>query len=199
MGVTTGLEAEAYDNAKSARVSLSHCRCRQKLGQLAANHAFASRPVSAHYPPGPTCCPLEPVSMRASTDSSMAHLAPHRPNMAIPASPHPVYRATAILAVNPVSSPAASYIAAMCSQSDPPTATPLNLANAASLDLLSIEEQQLCSALRILPKPYLLLKELYIRENERRKGLLKRRDARCVHSSSHAVSYPTENSHYTAK
>jgi transcriptional adapter 2-alpha len=52
------------------------------------------------------------------------------------------------------------------------------LANAASLDLLSSEEQHLCSALRIMPKPYLLIKEIYIRENERRHGLLKRRDAR---------------------
>jgi transcriptional adapter 2-alpha len=56
--------------------------------------------------------------------------------------------------------------------------TPLNLANAASLDLLSTEEQNLCSTLRVLPKPYLMIKETYLRENERRKGLLKRRDAR---------------------
>lgn len=55
---------------------------------------------------------------------------------------------------------------------------PLNLANAASLDLLSSEEQNLCSTLRVLPKPYLMIKETYLRENERRKGLLKRRDAR---------------------
>lgn len=59
-------------------------------------------------------------------------------------------------------------------------AAPLNLANAASLDLLSPDEQSLCSILRLLPKPYLTIKEMYIRENERRKGLLKRRDARSV-------------------
>jgi len=58
------------------------------------------------------------------------------------------------------------------------SATPLNLANAASLDLLCNEERSLCSSLRIMPKPYLSIKEMYIRENERRKGLLKRRDAR---------------------
>jgi transcriptional adapter 2-alpha len=57
-------------------------------------------------------------------------------------------------------------------------ATPLNLANAASLDLLSLDEQALCSQLRILPKPYLCIKDEYIRENERRRGGLKRRDAR---------------------
>jgi len=58
------------------------------------------------------------------------------------------------------------------------SATQLNLANAASLDLLSYEEQALCSSLRVLPKPYLTIKEMYIRENERRTGLLRRRDAR---------------------
>jgi transcriptional adapter 2-alpha len=57
-------------------------------------------------------------------------------------------------------------------------AIPLNLANSASLDLLSTDEQMLCSSLRVLPKPYLVIKELYITENERRHGLLKRRDAR---------------------
>nr|XP_019050277.1 transcriptional adapter 2-alpha [Kwoniella bestiolae CBS 10118]OCF29207.1 transcriptional adapter 2-alpha [Kwoniella bestiolae CBS 10118] len=56
--------------------------------------------------------------------------------------------------------------------------TPLNLANAASLDLLSHDEQLLCSSLRVLPKPYLAIKELYVRENARRSGCLKRRDAR---------------------
>lgn len=57
-------------------------------------------------------------------------------------------------------------------------AAPLNLANAQSLDLLTYDEQGLCSQLRILPKPYLAIKELYLRENERRRGGLKRRDAR---------------------
>ena len=64
------------------------------------------------------------------------------------------------------------------------TAAPLNLANAHSLDLLSFDEQSLCSQLRILPKPYLSIKEMYIRENERRHGGLKRRDARYVTATS---------------
>ena len=69
------------------------------------------------------------------------------------------------------------------------SATPLNLSNAASLDLLSSEERSLCSALRVLPKPYLTIKEMYIRENERRKGLLKRRDARSVIISSSTLGF----------
>ncbi|KAI9632507.1 uncharacterized protein MKK02DRAFT_20124, partial [Dioszegia hungarica] len=61
---------------------------------------------------------------------------------------------------------------------DTPKVAPLNLANSQSLDLLTEGEQALCSSLRILPKPYLAMKELYLRENERRHGHLKRREAR---------------------
>ena len=132
-----------------------------------------SRLASAHLPPAPTFSLLVLESMRASIDSSMAHSARHRPNMATLANPHPVYQAISV--ENLVSCLLHNVVV---TDELTMTATPLNLANAASLDLLSPEEQQLCSALRILPKPYLLLKELYIRENERRKGLLKRRDAR---------------------
>lgn len=57
-------------------------------------------------------------------------------------------------------------------------AAPLNLASAASLHLLTAAEQELCSTLRILPKPYLLIKETLIREYARRNGNLRRREAR---------------------
>ncbi|KAI0081988.1 hypothetical protein K474DRAFT_1021973 [Panus rudis PR-1116 ss-1] len=55
---------------------------------------------------------------------------------------------------------------------------PLNLANSPSLHLLSPEEQTLCSTLRILPKPYLVVKETLVREYSRRGGKLRRREAR---------------------
>ena len=58
------------------------------------------------------------------------------------------------------------------------TAAPLNLANSPSLHLLTPEEQTLCSQLRILPKPYLVIKETLIREYARRGGKLRRREAR---------------------
>jgi transcriptional adapter 2-alpha len=57
-------------------------------------------------------------------------------------------------------------------------AMPLNLSNAQSVDLLSREEQLLCSKLRVLPRPYLLIKEMFIQENERRNGWLRRGAAR---------------------
>lgn len=57
-------------------------------------------------------------------------------------------------------------------------AAPLNLANSPSLHLLTPEEQTLCSQLRILPKPYLVIKETLVREYARRGGKLRRREAR---------------------
>lgn len=55
---------------------------------------------------------------------------------------------------------------------------PLNLANSPYLHLLTPAEQTLCSSLRILPKPYLVIKETLIREYARRGGKLRRREAR---------------------
>ncbi|KAI0319010.1 hypothetical protein OF83DRAFT_871355 [Amylostereum chailletii] len=55
---------------------------------------------------------------------------------------------------------------------------PLNLANSPSLHLLTPAEQTLCSTLRILPKPYLAIKETLVREYARRGGKLRRREAR---------------------
>ena len=60
----------------------------------------------------------------------------------------------------------------------PPPAAPLNLANSPSLHLLTPAEQTLCSTLRILPKPYLVIKETLVREYARRGGKLRRREAR---------------------
>lgn len=60
----------------------------------------------------------------------------------------------------------------------PSVAAPLNLANSPSLHLLTPAEQTLCSQLRILPKPYLVIKETLVREYARRGGKLRRREAR---------------------
>lgn len=66
-----------------------------------------------------------------------------------------------------------------CSYVDASTAAaPLNLANAASLHLLTPVEQMLCSELRILPKPFLIIKETLVSEFMRRNGNLKKREAR---------------------
>ncbi|BGP41060.1 Transcriptional adapter ada2 [Rhodotorula kratochvilovae] len=55
---------------------------------------------------------------------------------------------------------------------------PLTLASAASLQLLSPLEQRLCATLRILPRPYLFLKEVLLREWVRLKGAMGPHDAR---------------------
>lgn len=57
------------------------------------------------------------------------------------------------------------------------TGQPLNLSNSSSLYLLSPAEQQLCSELRLLPKPFLFIKEAIFRELARRGGKLSRTEA----------------------
>lgn len=55
---------------------------------------------------------------------------------------------------------------------------PLDISNAADVHLLTPAEQTLCSQLRILPKPYIAIKETLFRELMRNGGNLKRRQAR---------------------
>ncbi len=57
-------------------------------------------------------------------------------------------------------------------------ATPIDISHAADVDLLSPEEQQLCSQLRLYPKPYLAIKETLFRELLRTGGILRKRTAR---------------------
>lgn len=58
------------------------------------------------------------------------------------------------------------------------TLVPLALSTASSLHLLSPQEQALCSQLRILPKPYLAIKEAIIREYAKKAGKLRKRDVK---------------------
>ncbi len=55
---------------------------------------------------------------------------------------------------------------------------PLDISDSADIELLSLEEQELCSQLRLLPKPYLAIKETLFRELLRTGGILRKRTAR---------------------
>ncbi|GME89545.1 unnamed protein product [[Candida] boidinii] len=55
---------------------------------------------------------------------------------------------------------------------------PLDISHAADYDLLSDEEKILCSTLRMLPKPYLAIKETLFKELLRTGGVLKKKTAR---------------------
>ena len=55
---------------------------------------------------------------------------------------------------------------------------PLDITHATDFDLLSQEEKQLCSALRILPKPYFAIKTQLMKEAIKNNGVLKKKDAR---------------------
>ncbi|CUM63148.1 uncharacterized protein PRCAT00000715001 [Priceomyces carsonii] len=55
---------------------------------------------------------------------------------------------------------------------------PLDISHAADFELLSNEEKQLCATLRILPKPYLAIKNQLMKEAVKNNGILKKKDAR---------------------
>ena len=55
---------------------------------------------------------------------------------------------------------------------------PLDISHAADFELLSSEEKQLCATLRILPKPYLAIKNQLMKEAVKNNGILKKKDAR---------------------
>lgn len=55
---------------------------------------------------------------------------------------------------------------------------PLDISHAADFELLSNEEKQLCATLRILPKPYLAIKNQLMKEAIKNNGILKKKDAR---------------------
>lgn len=55
---------------------------------------------------------------------------------------------------------------------------PLDISKAADFELLSNEEKQLCATLRMLPKPYLAIKNQLMKEAVKNNGILKKKDAR---------------------
>lgn len=55
---------------------------------------------------------------------------------------------------------------------------PLDISHATDFELLSAEEKQLCSTLRVLPKPYLAIKNQLMKEAIKNNGVLKKKDAR---------------------
>ncbi|KAI5960169.1 ADA2 [Candida pseudojiufengensis] len=58
--------------------------------------------------------------------------------------------------------------------------TPLDITHSTDYELLSAEEKQLCATLRILPKPYLAIKNQLMKEAVKNNGVLKKKDARQV-------------------
>ncbi|GAA5861218.1 hypothetical protein JCM1840_003119 [Sporobolomyces johnsonii] len=72
--------------------------------------------------------------------------------------------------------PQSSYLAQLRARPAPP----LTLATAGSVQLLTPLEQRLCSTLRILPRPYLFLKEVLLREWVRLRGRMGPNEARRV-------------------
>ncbi|GAA5935441.1 chromatin-binding transcription regulator ADA2 [Sporobolomyces koalae] len=70
---------------------------------------------------------------------------------------------------------------------------PLTLATSASLHLLTPLERELCSTLRMLPKPYLFLKSTLLREYVRLKGRMNAHEARNAVKREDEIQYHQQN------
>ncbi|KAI9308086.1 hypothetical protein BJ944DRAFT_260887 [Cunninghamella echinulata] len=87
---------------------------------------------------------------------------------------------TVLLPNRPISKP----IAPPTPPTPPPVigrkpANPLDISNADGIELLSPEEKILCSTLRLLPKPYIVIKDTILKEYAKQ-GFLKRRATRAL-------------------
>lgn len=60
------------------------------------------------------------------------------------------------------------------------SALKLTSENATDLHILTKEEAELCSAIRVMPKPFVVMKEAIIRESTRNGGALKRKQVRDI-------------------
>lgn len=73
----------------------------------------------------------------------------------------------------------------------------LDSEGAADLHLLTKEEAEVCNTLRLMPKPYLVVKETLLKEAMKQGGALKKKDARaiCKVSSQHCLTLTFGNTH----
>ncbi|KAJ1970142.1 Transcriptional adapter ada2 [Dimargaris xerosporica] len=160
-GITTLKEGEQYEQAKQNRIQAIringlrdiHHKSNHNRHALPAPQFDTNITSSIKPPPGATTFQIR-----------------SRPTAPSPAA------ASAVPAAPSTPKKSASMINAAATGSRKP-ANPLDLDNVEGVHLLSPEEQQLCSVLRILPRPYLVIKETILKEYAKR-GSLRRRETR---------------------
>lgn len=74
----------------------------------------------------------------------------------------------------------------------------LDTEGVADLHLLTKEEREVCNVLRLMPKPYLVVKETLLKEAMKQGGTLKKKDARTICKVSSAYFNPPSFSSYSS-
>jgi transcriptional adapter 2-alpha len=164
LGLTTAADIEAY-----------HIDLQKRVRKIVLLFAYACSYVHGQSEAKLKHPGFQPIDRRASRGS----VGPFASEDGSRASREPENRFGSISAGLPVRKGRTYFLYQHFQGSvDATPAAPLNLANSPSLHLLTPPEQILCSNLRILPKPYLVIKETLVREYARRGGKLRRREAR---------------------
>ncbi|KAJ1927308.1 Transcriptional adapter ada2 [Tieghemiomyces parasiticus] len=169
-GLTTLHEGERYEASKVQRWHSLRAHGIRDHSNLSLNMDRSQRSAAAH--PGRAVAQHHfDTNITASIVADSASARPSSP------PPPPATSSSASVVAGPTPSIPAAPVAAVLASGARKPPNPLNLENAEGVHLLSPDEQALCSALRIFPRPYLVIKETILKEYARR-GSLRRRQTR---------------------
>lgn len=170
MGIETLEGGQKYEVEKAQRSEL-----RNKLAPLdRVSHRYSSKATPPVETP-PINPLVQPKCPPTSVPSDLAASSPTPANN-IPSSPSP-YNSSLFGNKKPSRGSLTNNNDSLNGR-DGVAPLALTNENATDLHLLSPAEQQLCSTLRILPKPYLVMKEVLMKEAMKHGGVLKKKVAR---------------------
>ncbi|KAI8071261.1 hypothetical protein BC940DRAFT_331074 [Gongronella butleri] len=191
-GITTLQEGEAYEEAKEQRLhhlksllAAAHHRLQLNIPTPNEQQAFSSTSTSQQHPLtsvslGVLPTPSFPLPIQRSASATPASvglpsLLPSRPlppTSSIASSASSASSISATLPRQAKRQAAAAVTAAARANNAPPAgrkpANALDISQADGIELLTADEQALCSALRLLPRPYLVIKSTILKEYEKR-------------------------------
>lgn len=181
---TSGLEYE--HNLRQAIAQLQDWR-QMRIGDLKSGEKYEQEKQQRAARPAPTGSfdrfasarsitkPTPPIETPSATTALTAPELPERLKPPVANTPKgPLTSGTANGSLTPSK---ANYIVPPLGSNSSPR---LTNENATDLHLLTKEEVELCNVLRIMPKPYLVIKESLLKEAMKTGGMLKRKAAREV-------------------
>ncbi|KAA6414899.1 MAG: transcriptional adapter 2 [Lasallia pustulata] len=181
---TSGLEYE--HNLRQAIAQLQDWR-QMRIGDLRSGEKYEQEKQQRAARPAPTgsfdrfasarstAKPTPPIETPSATTALTAPELPERLKPPVVNAPKgPLTNGTANGALTPSK---ANYVVPPLASNGSPR---LTNENATDLHLLTKEEVELCNVLRIMPKPYLVIKESLLKEAMKTGGMLKRKAAREV-------------------
>jgi transcriptional adapter 2-alpha len=177
MGITDLKSGEKYEQEKQQRAA-------RAIPQGSFDRFASTRPKQVPQPEGPTA-----ASLLTTPELPLRLQRPAKPS-APESNPPPMNDFDLAFAANgdPINTPQSSKSKYVVQPLNGVVPWKLENEGAPDLHLLTKEEVELCNALHIQPKPYLVIKESLIKEAMKQGGNLKKKDARTICKVSFLVS-----------